>query len=361
MRSWITPEWSLFIFSLRRSFYGWLVVLLLLVFPGHLLFAAPTTQKFAEGVDLEFGGYGNGHGTFQFLRDFAFGPQGRIYVLDGAGYDYKTKAMAGDLLVQIFSHKGKFIRQFPIAAPQRVASTADPVPGMEKLPGVYNDPQSLAVDAQGHVFITQPRANIVQIYDARGQLIHNVAIAAAMAITPWRGNMAVIGSAQEDVPSQGWSWIGGRRIDVINAAGHIVAFISLSRRLTQVESMASDSQDNFYFQAAVNQIYEFSPQGQLLKVIGCGSRKMFRSEDGSELFHSVAVDQHGNIYSMTFGNPGRVTKFNASVTTVTQHHGEFTWADAWNADDLPIHVDAKGRIWVASTGALKPSNRWYHG
>ncbi len=350
----------MFLFSLRRASSCCFILLLLLAFPLHSVFANPPAQKFAEGVDVEFGGYGNGHGTFKFLRDFAFGPKNRIYALDGAGYDYKTKAMTGNLLVQIFSHKGKFLREFPIVAPQRVPSTANPVPGMEHLAGIYNDPQCLAVDALGNVFITQPRANMVQIYNNQGQLTHQVAISAAMAITPWHGDMAVIGSANEVVPNRGWSWIGGRRIDVINAAGHIVDFILLSHRLTQVESMASDSRGDFYCQAAVNQIEEFSPQGQLMRVLGCGSRKMFRQEDGSELIHSVAVDQHGNIYSMTFGNPGRVTKFNASMTTVTQHRGEFSWADAWNANDLPIHVDANGRVWVASTGALKPSNRWYH-
>ncbi len=322
--------------------------------------APPPKQQFAEGVDREFGGYGKGPGKFQFLRDFAFGPKDHIYVLDGSGYQYPTKAMAGNLVVQIFSHQGKFLRQFPIVVPQRVSATADPVPGRENIAGIYNDPRSLAVDAQGEVFITQPRANIVQIYDGQGKLVHNVAVEAAKAVALWHGDVAVIGSANEDIPGKGWRWIGGRRIEVINAAGEVVDFITLSKRLVQVGSMATDSEGNFYCQAAVNQIYKFSPDGQLMEVLGCGSAKMFRAEDGSELFHSVAVDQHGNIYSMTFGNPGRVTRFNASLSMVTQHHGQFCWADAWNAGDLPIHVDAHNRIWVASTGQFKPSNRWYH-
>ena len=69
--------------------------------------------ELGEGADVEFGGFGDGQGTFRFLRDFAFGPEGQIYVLDGAEYNHQDKAVVGNLLVQQFDHQGKISSRLP--------------------------------------------------------------------------------------------------------------------------------------------------------------------------------------------------------------------------------------------------------
>jgi hypothetical protein len=307
--------------------------------------------KLGSGVDIEFGGFGHGHGKFMFLRDFAFGPHGTIYALDGG--QRGTNTIQGNLLVQVFTHRGKFLREFPIVTPKRESNPGDPFANIKKFPQIWNNPQRLVVNRSGYVFVTQPDAEGVQIFNPSGHLALEMPLPQAMAITLWRGRVAVLGSASEVVNNH-WEWLGGKTIEFINKSGKILRSITLSQPLTNVQDMTADAQGNFYIQAATHQIYKFSPAGQLLKVIGSGTST--RTGNGSELIHSVAVDRQGNIYSMTVGNPGNFTEFNPQVTTVTQRGGEFGWGDSWSYPDgrTPIKVDGQDRIWVAATGGQAP-------
>ena len=350
-------------FSANKVFFRWARRLLVALVLAACAIASPQPARAAmgEGADIQFGGWGQGHGKFRFLRDFAFNQQDHIFVLDGAAYDNQTRQMTGNLLVQEFTYHGKFLRQFPVVASLRSPTLlkADPTAGMANF---TNNPQRLAIDSAGDIFITQPWAQSVQEYSPTGQLLKNIPIPYAMAITVCRRHgheyIAVVGSesattpALGTTPAKGWHWVGGHHIYLINPTTETLATaLKLSVRLKDVQDMATDSQGNFYLEAAVHQIYKFSPQGKLLQVIGAGTS--MRREDGSELYRTVAVGAHGSIYSMTMGgNPQWVTRFNPSLTVVTQRGGQFHWADSWSypGHRTPMVIDHQDRLWVASTG-----------
>jgi hypothetical protein len=74
-----------------------------------------------------------------------------------------------------------------------------------------------------------------------------------------------------------------------------VASLNLARSLTSTVDLTTDKDGNFYLLAKINQIYKFSPQGQLLRIIGAGTNLGNNStnKDGSEPLHTVAVDSSG--------------------------------------------------------------------
>lgn len=327
--------------------------------------AAGPSHKMGYGTDRQLGGFGTGQGKFDYLNDFTFGPKGEIYALDGARYSRKTKKMVGNLLVQIFDHDGKFLRQFPIVESPRQPAKGDPTPNM---PELTNNPQRIAVDSEGRVYLTQPWAEAVQVYNSQGDLRNTVPLPYAKAITlykpadkPGRELIAVLPSGKRALPrTKGWTPVGGDKIVLLWPGGHRVArVVHLDHTVHNALDLAADTQGNFYIQAHENQIYKFDAQGKMLKTIGSGTTH--RTSDGSELLATVAVDAKGNIYSVTFGNPGYVTRFNAELTTLTQNKAWFKWANTWSysRNYIPMAVDAEGRLWVAATSRNTPKDHWY--
>lgn len=298
----------------------------------------------AEGSDLEIGGAGSGPGQFLELRDIAFDVTNNVYVLDGLRYDDQKKEFRGNGRVQKFDAQGKFLSQFSV----RDAAL-----------GEKNDPQRIAVDSKGNVYVTQPKADMVQQFGTNGRLLKNIALPRPAAITIWpvRGQeqIAVLGSRDNAVQDKGWTGPGSAQIDVIGSNGVLATPVKLARPLRDVQDMAGDRAGNLYVLAATNQIYKFDATGALVKTIGAAANT--RNPDGSELLHSVAVDSKGNIYAMAWGNPGRVTKFDASIATILQREGQFQWGDPWSVHSgyTPLAVDRNDRLWVGATSVQDPN------
>jgi len=301
------------------------------------------------GVDVVHGKFGEGNGAFNVLRDFSFGPDGLIYALDGYEYSNEQKAMIGNGLVQIFDPETGFVRQFPLVTANRQPSEGNPRANHSQVPGIYHDPQRIAVDLKGKIYVSVPASGVVQIYSPQGKLLSEAAIPQANVLSRCQGGIAVVGSQREAMPKIGWTDVGGEEILIIDDTGRTTRKIPLEKRLFDITDMSIDASGNFYFHAQQNQIYQFSPDGKLLKVIGSGTSD--RRGDGSELIHAVAVDQDLNIYGMTMGNPGMLTQFDASVTTVRQRKGQFDWDYSWSYPNLRtiIRVAPDHRIWVAAT------------
>ena len=112
-----------------------------------------------EGGDLLIAGDGAGPGQFLELRDIAFDAKGVLYVLDGMRIDSKTKQAEGNLRIQKFSREGKLIGAIDL----RDSATGQAL-------GEQNDPQRIAVDSAGNVYVTQPAAGRVQQFSAEGKL-----------------------------------------------------------------------------------------------------------------------------------------------------------------------------------------------
>ena len=317
-RSWKLPTFS----SLASAV---IVAALALALPSQI-FAE------SEGADLDFGGPGNGEGKFDILRDITFGPNDDLYVLEGREYNIDTKHGKGEARVQRFNYEGKFLSQFSIN---------------DDANRPKDNPQRVAVDSKGRVWVTRPDADLVRAYAPDGKTLFNVKLDNAMGITivgtGTSEKIAVTGSPKS-------RWRGCEGIVLLDpGSGRILSTVRLSKPLDAVEDLTIDKAGNFYILASQRQIYKYSPKGELLKAIGAGSRT--RSEDGSEIVHSIAVDSKGFIYGWTTGNPGFILKFDPEVTTVWRREGQYKWADAWTPASAyaPLAFDSKDRLWTAST------------
>ena len=66
--------------------------------------------------------------------------------------------------------------------------------------------------------------------------------------------------------------------------------------------MRCDHDGNIYMLAGTDQLFIYDADGKLKKIIGGGTELPCRT--AVELYDSVAVDSHDNVYSMSWGNPG---------------------------------------------------------
>lgn len=313
-----------------------LLIVLLLLSP---VFAQDT--KLGEGADLQIYGRGSAPGQFELLRDITFDAQGNLYVLDGGEFQKGQKQ--GNFRVQKFAPDGKFLSEFSI---------------WNEAAGDKNDPQHIAVDSAGHIYVTQTRADMVQQFSPDGKLLQNIALPRAQAIARYKDGVAVIAS-RNDVVNGKWTWQGGEAIVLLPENKSI----ALEKRLDNVQDIDVDKGGNFYVLAATNQIFKFAPDGKLLGVIGAGANT--RNADGSEPLHSVAVNSKGDVYAMTWGNPGLLTRYDSQLKTVTQREGQFKWADPWSVHSsyVPLAIDSQDRVWAGAINRHDPNGpnfKTYH-
>lgn len=300
----------------------------------------------SDGCDLEFGGPGSGPGQFTAIKDFAFDRAGNLYVLDGPKYDPKTKTFSGSRRIQKFDNEGRYLSERSLQV-DGIGSAAL----SEK-----NSPQMLVVTADGDVVVTQPDANRLLLFTADGKGSRSIPVegCAAIAVPKYgkEGPIYVIASRR----GKGREWLGGERIEAVKADGSPGISVALEKKLDNVVDMAIDPKGNFVVLADLNQIYVFSPSGKLLRTAGAGMNT--RNDDGSEPLHSVTIDAEGNVYAMTWGNPGLVTKYDASFTIVRQREGQFKWADPWSTHSsfVPLAVDPNGRLWASAPEPRDPTN-----
>lgn len=290
-----------------------------------------------EGGDVAFGGAGSGAGQFIELRDITFDARGFGYALDGTRINPNNGAREGNLRVQKFDATGKILGVLSVAA---IAL------------GDKQNPQRVAALRDGTLFVTQPEAGVVQVLGSDGKAVRQVALPNAMAVTAFGSGtserIAVLPSRRAVVEGR-WQNLGGDKIVVLAASGAIEREISLERKLEGVQDLTSDRQGNFYAQAEPNAIYKISPEGKMLRT--WGGNPTTRNPDGSEVLHTVAVDSKGNVYTMAWGNPGLVTRFDADGLSVTQREGQFQWADAWSLHSgyTPLAIDPSDRLWAGAT------------
>ncbi len=321
------------------------------LFLGAAIVTSPSAAqdtKSNDGGDVAFGGFGSEPGKFIELRDLAFDSTGNVFALDGARYDAKTKLRKGNLRVQKFSDDGKLLATMDL----RDAATGE-------LLGDRNDPQRLAVDTRGHVFVTQPAAGCVQEFGADGKFVRSIEMRGAMGITTVQ-----TGGAERLAVLPGFKGVvqgklvksGGDAIVILTPDGDIERKVTLKipQPLDGVHDLAADRAGNFYVQAEPNAVYKFAPDGTLLKTFG--GNPTTRAEDASEVLHTVAVDSKGNVYTVSWGNPALITRFNADGKMLTQRGGQFKFADPWSAHSayIILAIDPRDRLWAGATGVHDP-------
>lgn len=95
--------------------------------------------------EFDIGKRGSDPGQFNLPRDIAVGPDGRVYVVDGANFR-----------VQVFRADGRFVDTFG---------------SIGVYPGQFSRPKGIDTDAQGNVYVTDSAFGNFQIFDPTGQLL----------------------------------------------------------------------------------------------------------------------------------------------------------------------------------------------
>ncbi len=304
---------------------------------GSLLGTCAGALRAAEGSDVDFGGPGDQPGQFHELRDLAFDAQGALYVLEGQERARQGGGVTGNGRVQKFDQAGKALAQIDV----KDAALGD-----------QQDPQRLALGADGTIYVTQPRADRVQRFSAGGSALPPIAIPHALAITAWTAG----GATRFAVLAGGDERVTADHIDVIGADGALGAPIPLQRPLSDVVDVAADPKGDLWILAARHQLYRVDPMGRPVTVIGAASET--RSSDGSEPLHSIAVGPDGALYAWTFGNPGHLLRYSPDLATVTAREGQFRWADPWSVHSgySPLAIDPAGRLWVGAAHEFARDN-----
>lgn len=268
--------------------------------------ASSGAQSYPE---LRIGGKGTAPGKFAALQDFRFAPDGTIYTVEGAGKRYGNTVFPGNNRVQHLSGEGQPLSEFPIptdASPYRIAA-----------------------DQSGTVYLTFWDQSRVAAYDAKGKLKKNWDIPFALTLSPYQGGVAATSGTVRE---------GADKIVVIN--GDKSHSIPLSQPLTRVRDLATDAKGHFWIVAAINQVYEFDQNGQLLQTIGAGSAT--RKGDGNEWFEALAVQSDGTLLGMDSGTITRRAPDGKLLLRPDSIGGGRTYNRLQS-----VRTDPSGRIWVA--------------
>ena len=309
-----------------------------------------------EGADIAIAGAGPEPGKFNGILDIAFSADGRLHVLeltttkDGKGHDY-----IGGGRVQIFDRAGKLLGTFPV---------------VDAALGDKDTPSHLAVDAKGAVYVSKPQADLVQRYvDGKPERAFAVPAACVLAAGKVGGRevVAVVGSLHAIVNGK-WAWLGGEKLHLIDPAGGETKEVPLARRLFAAKDLVIAASGDLLLLANDSEpehdraglVLAFGADGALKRTLGLGGKT--RVEDGSELVHSITVDRSGQVYGMTWGNPGRVVRFAADGNDLSTRPGQFEWAHPWSMHSsyVALATDPDDRLWLASATHRSEAERANH-
>lgn len=213
---------------------------------------------------------------------------------------------------------------------------ADEYAAASSADGSFNAPYGLAVDASDNLFVVDSGNNRVQKFNSAGVYQSKFGTAGTsngQFATP-RG-IAINGS--------GDMWVvdsGNERVQKFNSAGTYQSqFGALGTGNGQFANtgavyVALDSGGNLYVTDYINErVQKFNSAGTYQSQVGSAGTG---SGQFTELL-GVVVDAAGNIFTTEYGNPGRVQKFNSSLTYL----GEFAATQA-----RQITKDASGFLWL---------------
>ena len=223
--------------------------------------------------------------------------------------------------------------------PPNVPPTRPPEPkpffGSEGIgPGNFKDARSIAVDAEGHIYVGEYSGGRVQAFDSAGKFITQWTTAEPK--WPLRGLTAdrrgTVYVVQKGVISRyegttgkllGTTGEGGGHYDDVTATpdGGLVAF-------------ARKSNDN---------LVRLDPSGQVRQVI---EKAVSTQTDHPESSIRVAADGTGNVYALAGGLNDAVFKFSPEGRFMTRFGGDGDEPGLFRAPGA-VAVDNQGRVYVA--------------
>jgi uncharacterized protein (TIGR03663 family) len=293
-------------------------------------------QRGLETVTV-LGQQGNAEGLFEAPRNVAVGPDGTIYVAD-----------SGNNRIQRFSEDGAFLTAWghlcKMYENQQGCQTADGAGG-------FYDPWSLAVDADGFVYVADTWNHRVQKFTADGEFV-----------TMW----GVYGTTEEPAASPGLFW--GPRDVTVDPQGLIYVSDTGNKRI-QVFTRdgepvaqwggrgAADGRFDEPVGIAVagdGRTYAADTWNQRIQVFDADHRYVSKWAIDTWIGQSLenkpylAVDETGRVYA-TDPEGYRILVFASDGTFLTSI-GQYGSDDQSFMLPTGIAIDGEGYIWVADPG-----------
>jgi streptogramin lyase len=197
-------------------------------------------------------------------------------------------------------------------------------------PGNFTDARSVAVDAEGHVYVGEYTGGRIQVFDSAGKFLTQWAADRKMPLRGMaadrRGNVYVVQSGAV----KRYEGATGKELGTLGSGGY-----------DDVATTADGGLVAFAWQSR-DDLVRMDSSGHVTKVIRAA---VSGQTDKSELDARVACDGTGNIYALgTFNNA--VFKFSPEGKFLTQFGGDGDQAGQFRAPSA-IAVDNQGRVYVA--------------
>jgi streptogramin lyase/DNA-directed RNA polymerase subunit RPC12/RpoP len=212
---------------------------------------------------------------------------------------------------------------------------AEPAPffGSEGIgPGNFKDARSIAVDAEGRIYVGEYTGGRVQVFDSAGKFVNQWTVDPKMPLrgltADRRGNVYVV--QKGDITR--YEGTTGRALGTVGAG---------QGRYDDVTATPDGGLVAFSYQSR-DDIVRLDSSGQVTKAIRAA---VSGQTDRSELSIRVAADGLGNVYALGEFNDA-VFKFSPDGRFLTKFGGDGDEAGQFRAPGA-IAVDNQGRVYVA--------------
>jgi streptogramin lyase len=223
----------------------------------------------------------------------------------------------------------------PPSPPTPPARPAEPQPffGSEGIgPGNFKDARSIAVDAEGRIYVGEYSGGRIQVFDSSGKFVTQWTADPKMPLRGMtadrRGTVYVV--QKGDITR--YEGTTGKQLGTTGAG---------QGRYDDVTSTPDGGLVAFSYQAR-DDVVRLDPSGQVRQVIRAA---VSGQTDRSELSIRVAADGVGNVYALGEFNEA-VFKFSPDGRFLTRFGGDGDEPGLFRAPDA-IAVDNQGRVYVA--------------